>query len=228
MKSHFPEGPNSLCRVCMLLVWQDSLIVSCDWGFLCLRMFCVHTTMLPFRQIYSKQLFREKVLITLPLYPANCSISPLSLTCPLYMHMYTCVCVCVVPSGTLRWDTTAPTHPSSWWAPSWICEMTRTPLRGCETRSFPPSPTRRAWLWQERLVRLCVPHAQLDTLCMKIQSFIIIYFATNERCTYTSLIITEIKYREQVIIANQVKQDESGIIYSKVVRTLLQSHLSQF
>lgn len=36
--------------------------------------------------------------------------------------------------------------------------MTRIPLRGCGTRSFPPSPTHRVWPWQERLVRSCVPN----------------------------------------------------------------------
>ncbi len=30
-------------------------------------------------------------------------------------------------SGTPRCDTTAPTHPSSWWAPNWTCGTIRTP-----------------------------------------------------------------------------------------------------
>lgn len=105
----------------------------------------------------------------LPLRPTNCRFSSLPSTVSsiyAFVHVHRCVCACVRAvrwhgSGTLRWDTTAPTHPSSWWAPSWICEMTRTPLRGCGTRSSPRSPTLRAWPWPERLVRLCcVPGAQ--------------------------------------------------------------------
>lgn len=55
-------------------------------------------------------------------------------------------------SGTQRCDTTAPTRPSSWWAPSWTSATTRTPSSGCGTRSWPLSPTPRAWPWPGRLV----------------------------------------------------------------------------
>lgn len=55
-------------------------------------------------------------------------------------------------SGTPRCDTTAPTRPSSLWAPSWTSVMTRTPSSGCGTRSWRPSPTPRAWPWPGRSV----------------------------------------------------------------------------
>ncbi|XP_077922402.1 ras-related C3 botulinum toxin substrate 3 isoform X3 [Halichoerus grypus] len=49
-----------------------------------------------------------------------------------------------------RCGTTAPTRPSSWWAPSWTSVTTRTPSSGFGTRSWHLSPTPRAWPWPAR------------------------------------------------------------------------------
>lgn len=102
--------------------------------------------------------------------PALCPCVPLTAVplfsrrlCLLYMLVNLCVRVCVwCLSGIQRWGTTVPTHPSFWWAPSWIFAMTRTPSRGCGTRSCPQSPTRRAWPWLERSVRRCPPPRPFD------------------------------------------------------------------
>ena len=46
-------------------------------------------------------------------------------------------------SGILKWAIIVQTHPSSWWAPSWIWEMTRRPLRNSRRSDWVPSPTPR-------------------------------------------------------------------------------------
>lgn len=70
--------------------------------------------------------------------------------CP-QTHTHSWICFTLY-SGTQRWDITAPTLQSSWWEPSLIWEMTRTPLRSWRRRSLLPSPTLRAWPWLKRLV----------------------------------------------------------------------------
>lgn len=145
---------------------RDCPIVWRDWRFLCLRMSCVHAAMLSF-ELNNNVFCSHNSVCWMSLWKGSwCSSTAASwlfsfssltdfvfcISICTHLCVVVSVCGCLwCPSGTLRWDTIAPTHPSFWWAPSWIYEMTRTPLRGCGTRSFPPSPTRRAWPWRERL-----------------------------------------------------------------------------
>lgn len=135
--------------------WLKSVLCSYNYA-------SIWTYLVPVPQLTdSVKCYHLKALVALPLCSANSSFSSLTdFDLCIWICTYVCVCLCVwCPSGILRWDTTAPTHPSFWWAPSWICGMTKTRLKGCETRSSLQSPTHKAWPWPERLVicpLLCV------------------------------------------------------------------------